>query len=85
MPNGRIKQDYVQGFILKLLILKNLLPCLNAWKLRKLLMKVLYNPLIKTIIVDANCVVQSRQKRGGAASSKSYSQMGNWAGNQNQR
>ena len=40
MPNGCSTQVYVQGFMVKLL-LKKMLICLNAWKLRKQFMKVL--------------------------------------------
>ena len=41
MPNRLSKQAYVQVFIVKLLLLINMVICLNGWKLQKQSMKVL--------------------------------------------
>ena len=41
MKNGWIKQAYVQIFDYEAITFNNMLVCLNAWNLRKLLMKVL--------------------------------------------
>ena len=57
----------------------------DTWILLKLFIKVQYNLIIKFTRVYYKRDGNSRQIRGGAASSKSYSEVVNHSGNINQR